>query len=217
MTSNFIQLATHSIFAIIWCSSLYYDIHYLPRLMGEVWAKKLVMLTNINFILFVGYSVISLFFVLTKWKFLRNVVDFYFYTSIFPVGMTTVALFWGLYAIEPELVMPAWVAALIPNWLNHVTHTLPAVHLLIDLLSNHHTPPTRFTLKVMAFVLVAVYFKIIFYVRYYDGYWLYPVLELFHPIMHIFTYLGAVFGYFSLCCLATFVTRKIHGEKRKVG
>ncbi|KJH46080.1 hypothetical protein DICVIV_07850 [Dictyocaulus viviparus] len=43
-------------FAIVWCSSLYYDVKYQPRLGHEWYIYKLIMLTNMNFNIFIlGY------------------------------------------------------------------------------------------------------------------------------------------------------------------
>jgi hypothetical protein len=43
-----------------------------------------------------------------------------YFTSAFPVGIATCLLFWGLYYANPEMVMPAWIAKLIPPWYNQV-------------------------------------------------------------------------------------------------
>ncbi|KAF1746134.1 hypothetical protein GCK72_022587 [Caenorhabditis remanei] len=127
---TYISFALFSTFSIIWVTSLWFDVQQQPRLGHHWYIYKLVMLTNLNFVLDVFYSVI----VVMGYKFdrLKRIADFMHFTSIFPVGIVTCGLFWGLYAIDPALVMPDWIAKLIPWWLNHITHTYPIVYILLD-------------------------------------------------------------------------------------
>ncbi|CAI5456222.1 unnamed protein product [Caenorhabditis angaria] len=185
------------IFSVIWVTSVYFDVKFQPRLGHDWYIYKLIMLTNLNFILDTIYSVLVLLSY-TGCQRVRNLVDYLFFTSVFPIALITCGLFWGLYAIEPALVMPDWVAKLIPGWLNHVTHTLPVVFVYADAYFHQRSPPTnRSALKVSA-TLVAVYFVIIFYVRFFDGYWLYPLLELFSNTHFILAYFAGVLGFFGL-------------------
>lgn len=175
------------IFSIIWVGSVTYDVIYQPRLGHEWYIYKLIMLTNLNFVsyfyvsvlinwylqlLVTVYSVLVALSCIDSLKsLLKPVTDFMFYTSVFPVGIVsclwsfplislqvTCALFWGLYVIDPALVMPAWIAKLIPQWLNHVTHTLPVFYLLFEIYSTHREAPTKTTSMIMSSLLVAIYF-----------------------------------------------------------
>ncbi|CAI4230984.1 unnamed protein product [Auanema sp. JU1783] len=202
------------IFAIIWCYSLYFDVKYQPRLGHEYYIYKLVMLTNINFVLLTVFSVIAAlgYFFNT----LHTVRSFMFYTSAFPLGTITCSLFWGLYYIDPELVMPSWVARLIPSWLNHVTHTLPISQLIFEMLSGTNKPSSRRTNIISSAFLVAVYFIIILVTRAVDGYWIYPLLELFAVHHFLLGYILAVLGYYSLILLAQKVSKISFVQQRKL-
>ncbi len=50
-----------------------------------------------------------------------------------------VTVFWLLFFIDRELIYPARLDAVIPQWVNHVMHTVPLVTVLIDTRLNNHT------------------------------------------------------------------------------
>uniref|UniRef100_A0A1I7ZHN4 Androgen-induced gene 1 protein-like n=1 Tax=Steinernema glaseri TaxID=37863 RepID=A0A1I7ZHN4_9BILA len=190
----------------VWGGSLAYDVLYMPRIGSEWWISKLVMLTMINFVLQTVYSAVCFCCSLMDWwvevktddknkrkhsakhipsywrqTHLHRVCDFMYFTSALPVGLATSLLFWGLYAVDPRLVMPEWVEQMVPRWLNHVTHTAPIGFLLIDTLLTCHHAPSKTTGSLVVLLLFAIYLAIIGGVRLIDGYWLYPVFELYTP------------------------------------
>lgn len=94
---------------------------------------------------------------------------------------------------DPELVMPAWVAKLVPDWLNHgvlslfvsfcipspppflVSHTAPVAFVLVDTLLTCHHAPDR---KIGSTVVVALF---LFYVGMSaefesNGIWHFPII-----------------------------------------
>ncbi|VDP00132.1 unnamed protein product [Heligmosomoides polygyrus] len=192
------------VFATIWCGSLYYDIRYQPRLGFEWYIYKLVMLTNLNFVsvlLSLSFSSKNLSFSFTFNK----------KSSANHSLQITCALFWVLYAIEPELVMPHWVAQLIPAWLNHVTHTLPIVYVMGELLLFDGEHPARRSSMSMAFMHIFIYFVIIYAVRVVDKYWLYPLLELLSVELHVVVFIVSVVGYYWLIKLSTTLSSCFRG------
>lgn len=50
-------------------------------------------------------------------------------------------MFWGLYAIDRELIFPKSLDEFIPGWQNHVMHTLPIIGALLDAYLVHHSFP----------------------------------------------------------------------------
>uniref|UniRef100_A0A914Y6J1 Androgen-induced gene 1 protein-like n=1 Tax=Panagrolaimus superbus TaxID=310955 RepID=A0A914Y6J1_9BILA len=164
----------------VWSGSLFYDIYFMPRIGIQTWFSKLVMLTMLNFVLQTVYSGIcfccSVFDMLEEQKHqeeykqtklhvpsywrqtkLHKICDFMYSTSAFPVGMATSLLFWGLYAANPEFVIPKWAVGLIPQWHNHVTHTAPIVFLMIDTLLTCHHAPSKKTGSIVVLSLYAFY------------------------------------------------------------
>ncbi|CAJ0597437.1 unnamed protein product [Cylicocyclus nassatus] len=205
------------VFAVIWSGSLYYDVAYQPRLGHDWYIYKLVMLTNLNFVIIAIFAVFALTETLSIANTpIKSALDFSFYCTIFPVAVVTCALFWGLYAINPELVMPEWIARLIPQWLNHVTHTLPVIYVFFDLLTIRRSPPSHGKSLQMAVLHVVVYFLIIIAVRIFDGYWLYPLLEILPWEAFIGTFVVAIFGYYALIRLAVFFSSCIHGVEAAI-
>ncbi|MFH4982585.1 hypothetical protein AB6A40_009294 [Gnathostoma spinigerum] len=221
------RVAIYGIMAAVFTYTLVYDILYMPRIGHTWWIYKLIMLTNINLVLQTSYYVVCLICsamdVLIEesdhgphtrhpsapsyWRKnrLRIICDFMYYTSAFPVGTVTCALFWLLYAINPQLVMPDWISRLIPPFMNHVTHTAPVAFILVDtLLTCHHAPP-RTTGLLISFCLATFYFLIILMVRLIDGYWIYPLLEILSPVYFILLYISSCVGfcllYLTVDCL----------------
>ncbi|PIC15479.1 hypothetical protein B9Z55_022434 [Caenorhabditis nigoni] len=194
--------------AVVWVASLVFDVHRQPRLGHNWYVYKLVMLTNLNFVLDVFYSVLVA--AASKSRVLRQIADFMYYTSVFPVGVVTCGLFWGLYYIDPALVMPEWIAKLIPTWLNHITHTYPIIYILLDSYFHRRNAPGTITCWIVSATLVFIYFMIIGYVRFYDGYWLYPILQLFSIQHFVLSYFLAFFGFFLLTKAAYFLNKMMH-------
>ena len=49
--------------------------------------------------------------------------DFLFASLAFPIGMFVGLAFWGLYAVDRELVYPTALDKIVPHWVNHALHT----------------------------------------------------------------------------------------------
>uniref|UniRef100_A0A183BSH0 MARVEL domain-containing protein n=1 Tax=Globodera pallida TaxID=36090 RepID=A0A183BSH0_GLOPA len=131
---------------------------------------------------------------------LHRICDFVYATAAFPVGMASCLMFWALYVADPDLVMPAWVAKLVPNWLNHVSHTAPVAFVLVDtLLTCHHAPDRKVGSAVVA-ALFFCYVGIIFAARFLNGVWLYPIFDRLsnQQIAGLFSTAGALFWFLYL-------------------
>lgn len=96
----------------------------------------------------------------------------------FPVGMFVVATFWALYAIDRELVFPKALDRLVPFWLNHMLHTAVFPFLMIDKYLVHHQYPVRHKGIPGSFGLALIYLVWILFIAYYEGFWVYPVLQV---------------------------------------
>ncbi|VDM55240.1 unnamed protein product [Angiostrongylus costaricensis] len=117
--------------------------------------------------------------------------------------VVTCALFWGLHFLDPSLVMPEWLANLIPPWLNHVTHTLPVIYVIFELLTTNRASPSCSMSVAASTVYVTIYLTIILAVRFLHGYWLYPLLELLTLELLALFFLASVAGYYFLIRLST--------------
>uniref|UniRef100_A0A914KX17 Uncharacterized protein n=1 Tax=Meloidogyne incognita TaxID=6306 RepID=A0A914KX17_MELIC len=196
---GFFRVLIYGIMLGVYAGALFYDIRFVPRVGSQLWIQKLVMLSMLNLLLQSVYSVICFFCALFDWNAelghkdqykkqihvpsywrstkLHKICDFMYATSVFPVGMATCLMFWSLYAVNSEFVMPAWVAKLVPHWLNHVTHTAPIAFLLVDTLLTCHHAPDRRVGSLIVLLLFIFYLGIIFSTRLFNGYWLYPIFD----------------------------------------
>ncbi|VDN94011.1 unnamed protein product [Brugia pahangi] len=193
------RVTIYGIMAGVFLYALGYDIIYMPRIGYTWWIYKLVMLTMIDLVLQTVYYAMCFICALmdtlrettdygphkkhpttpSYWRNskLHRISDFMYFTSVLPVGAITCLLFWSLYALEPTLVIPKWAEELIPPFMNHITHTAPLPFILVDTLLTCHRAPSRKIGSIIIIALVIFYFSIIFGVRYFDGYWLYPFME----------------------------------------
>lgn len=108
------------------------------------------------------------------------VLDFAFHVA-FTLGWAVALLFWGLYAIDRELIFPVWLEKIIPPWENHVMHTLPVASSLADSFLTHHRPqPVARAVKTCILINIAYTGSLIAW-RQVDGHWVYPVFEHLSP------------------------------------
>ena len=47
-------------------------------------------------------------------------------------------IFWTLYFIDIDLIIPKKIEELIPNWQNHIMHTLPLIVIFVEMLIKEH-------------------------------------------------------------------------------
>lgn len=65
----------------------------------------------------------------------NNIIHCHLPTQIVPL------IFWGLYAVDRELIFPASMDAWFPGWLNHLMHTLPFFASIIEIVVTNHVYP----------------------------------------------------------------------------
>uniref|UniRef100_A0A0N5AMI8 Androgen-induced gene 1 protein-like n=1 Tax=Syphacia muris TaxID=451379 RepID=A0A0N5AMI8_9BILA len=209
------RVLIYGIMSSVFIYSLVYDIQ-MPRLGHVWWIYKLVALTYINLVLQTVYYILCFICTLMDYHMekkdcgphtrhpstpsywrnskLHRICDFMYYTSAFPIGTATCLLFWILYSINPALVMPPLAEELIPRFLNHVTHTAPIFFIAVDTLLTCHQAPKRKTGFTVSSVLLVIYFSILYFVRWYYGYWIYPMLQMLTITQHIiFVAVSSVF------------------------
>jgi len=74
---------------------------------------------------------------------LEYVRDITFASWLFPVGTWVCTSFWGLYWMYSDLILPEKMALMLPFWVNHGTHTMPAVFAVLELCLVRHRYPNR--------------------------------------------------------------------------
>lgn len=64
-------------------------------------------------------------------------------------------MFWTLWSIDRELVLPEVLDAVVPSWLNHALHTVIIIPVVVELLfCKMHLPHHKDALTVLATVHV---------------------------------------------------------------
>lgn len=62
-------------------------------------------------------------------------------------------LFWGVYAVDRNLIYPPGVELAIPSYQNHLVHTLPLIGAMLDSMLTRHKYSKKFFQGVIGSVL----------------------------------------------------------------
>ena len=89
------------------------------------------------------------------------------------------ALFWGIYFVDREMVYPQELDKYIPAMLNHCWHTLPLFSGILEALVVFHRYPSHMTAVSCVFVFSTLYIIWIVWVFTNANIWPYPFFKLF--------------------------------------
>ncbi|KAJ8712341.1 hypothetical protein PYW07_005183 [Mythimna separata] len=120
---------------------------------------------------------------------IRRVKDTVFSALAFPLAIFVGVSFWGIYAVDRELILPRSMDAYFPLWLNHVMHTNIVVFILIELLTSFRMYPKRKVgLSILSAFMVCylVWVHVIFYN---SGIWVYPILNVLNWPLRVCFYI----------------------------
>ncbi|XP_049949199.1 androgen-dependent TFPI-regulating protein-like isoform X3 [Schistocerca serialis cubense] len=85
-------------------------------------------------------------------------------------------VFWTIYSIDRELILPKALDAFLPLWLNHALHTNITVAAFTEMLVTFHWYPASRRTTVYGIAAITVAYGVCFFsTYYYDGRWLYPI------------------------------------------
>ncbi|XP_045118467.1 androgen-induced gene 1 protein-like isoform X1 [Portunus trituberculatus] len=184
----------HALTFFVYAFGLYFD-HYkliIPassnsyRLTHQIIGGRWKYLTYIDLVLqcsFFGLCVLndllgSETVVANKRSFLQKLRDFVLTTLVVPLGVFIPLIFWGLYAVDRDLIFPVSMDAWFPSWLNHLMHTLPLIASLLEVVFVNHVYPRGRILYIPIIVASALYVSWLCFIAYYGGFWVYPVFEV---------------------------------------
>ncbi|XP_047992345.1 androgen-induced gene 1 protein-like [Leguminivora glycinivorella] len=203
------QIMFHLLGALQFAYGVYYD-HTYVRLPGTSGAGsfggKLKFLTFIDAIIQTVYFSVAL--INDVWgtneptpstkPLIRRIKDTLFSTLAFPVAMFVGITFWGIYAIDRELILPQRLDAIFPSWLNHVMHTNIVAFIVIELLTSFRMYPSRNRgiSLLTAFMLCYMVWIHVIYAQ--TGAWVYPVLEVLNWPLRVVFYLFSLAFVLSL-------------------
>ncbi|XP_055337630.1 androgen-induced gene 1 protein-like [Paramacrobiotus metropolitanus] len=223
-----LRLLFHGASAAVFCGTLWYDIHYIDLGAGtgwDVYGGKLRFLTFINLCVHaLFYVVCTLYDVARLARFspkqlisVRSLKDHLFTVLVFPVGAFVVLMFWGIYAVDRELIFPQFLDQLFPAWANHVMHTVILPVNLLEMALDYHTHPVPrwsglkhlvgFSLAYQAWTLW-VYFK--------TSSWIYPIFNALNGWQKVAFLQGATLMIILLYFVGEFLQQKVFKAKKAV-
>ncbi|XP_053612183.1 androgen-dependent TFPI-regulating protein-like [Plodia interpunctella] len=173
--------------------SLWYDQNYLDfPFPAEGYSRmtlkgRLMFLTMWCFILQTLYFTVSLLndilgtnataLAPKKTPLIRSIKDLMF-SLAFPVALYVSIAFWGIYAIDKNLVFPEHIEKIFPVWFNHTLHTLIAIFMFIELFVTNKTYPSRKFGIFLTVTYTLSYVVWLHILRERTGMWVYPIFEV---------------------------------------
>lgn len=124
----------------------------------------------------------------------------------FPLSMFVGLTFWGLYAVDRELVFPKAIDPYFPSWLNHVMHTNIMLFILIEMYTCYAKYPSRKLGLTVLLSFMATYLIWIHVIHAYSGLWVYPVLDVLNLPGRLMFFVGLL----GLCLMLYLFGEKLH-------
>ncbi|XP_045475923.1 androgen-induced gene 1 protein-like isoform X2 [Harmonia axyridis] len=125
-----------------------------------------------------------------KTPIIRKVKDTLFTALAFPLSIFVGTTFWGIYAVDRELVFPKILDKYFPVWLNHVMHTNIMIFVLIEMAMNFRSYPKRKTGISILGVFMMCYLIWMHVIYHYSGVWVYPIFEVLNLPLRILFFVG---------------------------
>ncbi|XP_021920926.1 androgen-induced gene 1 protein-like isoform X2 [Zootermopsis nevadensis] len=146
---------------------------------------------------------------------IRKIKDYMFASVAFPVAMFVGVTFWGLMAIDRELVFPKALDPFFPSWLNHVMHTNIVIFTLLEMVSSFRTYPKRSTglTGLLAFMVIYLIWVHVIFSK--SGVWVYPVLDVLNWWQRIIFYLVSLSLQASLYIVGETLNKAKWGKVQK--
>ncbi|XP_054164551.1 androgen-dependent TFPI-regulating protein-like [Oppia nitens] len=105
-----------------------------------------------------------------------TVRDTLFNSLALPLAIFVSISFWGLYAIDRQLIFPVGIEKWYPNWLNHCTHTIILPIVLLDNYLVCHTRRSKKTELSLLFAVIIGYGVWVLFMGLTSDVWVYPIL-----------------------------------------
>lgn len=191
-----LKVAFHLFSAIQFFTGCYYDYNYVNIPSTTPYGGKFKYLTYLDALIQTAYFILALLNDVfgtnepsPSYKpAIRRVKDTVFSALAFPLAVFVAVTFWGIYAVDRELILPRNIDPVFPLWLNHVMHTNILVFILIELLTSFRMYPSRkLGLSILTFFMLS-YLLWIHIIYFKTGSWVYPVLNVLNWPLRVFFY-----------------------------
>lgn len=74
---------------------------------------------------------------------LSSAKDYLFFSLVIPCSSFTTIMFWSLYNVKKEFVLPEGSEIVLPYWLNHMLHTNTMITVVMEFIFNPHQLPNK--------------------------------------------------------------------------
>ncbi|KAF6212992.1 hypothetical protein GE061_010705 [Apolygus lucorum] len=133
-----------------------------------------------------------------------------------PIAMFVSFTFWGLMAVDRELVLPSKVDPYFPEWLNHMEHTNIIIFQILELVTSPRVYPSNKVGLITLGVFQSTYLIWMHVVYYKSGIWVYPIFKQLTPPFRVLFLAGSVSTCFVFYFIGSFVNWFLwSGEKTK--
>lgn len=123
--------------------------------------------------------------------------DWFLCSIAFPIAALVSLMYWGIYAVDRELIYPESLEELYPMWLSHCMHTYLIFILLADMYLVKHAQPSRRTGIPSLLVVGIAYLVWLLYLGFVKDMWIYPILQVLEGVYFV------LFVIFTALILAT--------------
>ncbi|XP_064651942.1 androgen-dependent TFPI-regulating protein-like isoform X2 [Lineus longissimus] len=182
-----VRIVFHFSAFLLYTFSVFYNVE-VPKPNSVKFAGRFKYLTYWNLILqtvFFGLCVLNNIFGTTYGpkdtrprSSLQKAVDRFYAAIAWPLGTFVVVTFWGIFAVNRDLVYPKRLDEFIPVWMNHLMHTTVLPILLVENYLVHHEFPQRKNGAIGTMGLASIYVAWIHLIAYISGHWVYPILAI---------------------------------------
>lgn len=120
--------------------------------------------------------------------YLQKLRDYLFGALAFPLALFVSITFWGLWAVDREIIFPSALDAFFPSWLNHILHSSIAVFATLEMFLVPKMYPSRGSGLAGLATLMLGYLIWVFFIAFHTNFWVYPVLAVLgwsHRLMFI--------------------------------
>ncbi|KAL1115568.1 hypothetical protein AAG570_005858 [Ranatra chinensis] len=145
---------------------------------------------------------------------LCKVKEFMMAAFAFPLAMFVGVTFWGLMAVDRELVLPRVLDAYFPSWLNHVMHTNIIVFQLLEMATSSRKYPKRKYGLSALFLFQATYLSWMHVVYYKSGLWVYPIFNVLNIPQRMLFFVGSFATGYVFYYIGEKLNRLLWGESR---
>ncbi|XP_073826634.1 androgen-induced gene 1 protein-like isoform X4 [Musca autumnalis] len=151
-----------------------------------------------------------------KTPLIRKIKDYMMTTFAFPIALNVGITFWGLYAVDRELVFPRVLDAVFPSWLNHIMHTNIVVFIVLEMFISFRSYPSRFKGLAGLSAFMLAYLVWLHVIKHYSGVWVYPVLEVLQLPQRIVFFIGSLVFTLGLYMFGEVVNNLVWSKELKM-